>query len=106
MNKNNVILYPFSRQLMFAKVMEDADLCRDMLRLIFPDREVKDLIVHKREVSASEVTVITGMENGVASIRKAYCKELLPQPVHQRRLAMNRLRGISRRVPHAKALHS
>ena len=63
MNKNNVILYPFSRQLMFAKVMEDAGLCRDMLRLIFPDREVKDLIVHKREVSASEVTVITGMES-------------------------------------------
>ena len=63
MNKNNVILYPFSRQLMFAKVMEDAGLCRDMLRLIFPDREVKDLIVHEREVSASEVTVITGMES-------------------------------------------
>ena len=63
MNKNNFIRYPFSKQLMFAKVMEDADLCRDMLRLIFPDREVKDIIVHKREVSASEVTVITGMES-------------------------------------------
>ena len=63
MNKNNVIRYPFSRQLMFAKVMEDAGLCRDMLRLIFPDREVKDIIVHEREVSASEATVITGMES-------------------------------------------
>ena len=83
MNKNNVILYPFSKQLMFAKVMEDADLCRDMLGLIFPDRE-----------------------NGVASIRKAYCKELLPQPVHRRKPAMNRLREMSRRVPRAEALHS
>ena len=37
MNKNNNILYPFSKQLMFAKVMEDKELCRDMLRIIFPD---------------------------------------------------------------------
>ncbi len=83
---------------MFAKVMEDAELCRDMLRLIFPGREVKDIIVHKREISASEITVITGTDNGAASVRKAYCKELLPQPVHQRKPAMNRLRGLSRRV--------
>ena len=63
MNKNNKILYPFSKQLMFAKVMEDRELCRDMLGIIFPDRKVKDIIVHKREVSVSEVTVITGMES-------------------------------------------
>ena len=63
MNKNNNILYPFSTQLMFAKVMEDRELCRDMLRIIFPDRKVKDIIVHKREVSVSEATVITGMES-------------------------------------------
>ena len=63
MNKNNKILYPFSRQLMFAKVMEDRELCRDMLGIIFPDRKVKDIIVHKREVSVSEATVITGMES-------------------------------------------
>ena len=47
MNKNNNILYPFSKQLMFAKVMEDRELCRDMLGIIFPDRKVKDIIVHK-----------------------------------------------------------
>ena len=63
MNKNNNILYPFSKQLMFAKVMEDRELCRDMLGIIFPDRKVKDIIVHKREVSVSEATVITGMES-------------------------------------------
>ena len=63
MNKNNNILYPFSTQLMFAKVMEDRELCRDMLRIIFPDRKVKDIIVHKRETSVSEATVITGMES-------------------------------------------
>ena len=63
MNKNNKILYPFSKQLMFAKVMEDRELCRDMLGIIFPDRKVKDIIVHKREVSVSEATVITGMES-------------------------------------------
>ena len=63
MNKNNNILYPFSTQLMFAKVMEDRELCRDMLGIIFPDRKVKDIIVHKREVSVSEATVITGMES-------------------------------------------
>ena len=38
MNKNNFIRHPFSRQLMFAKVMEDAGLCRDMLRLIYENR--------------------------------------------------------------------
>ena len=63
MNKNNNILYPFSTQLMFAKVMEDRELCRDMLGIIFPDRKVKDIIVHKRETSVSEATVITGMES-------------------------------------------
>lgn len=67
MNKNQII-YPFSKQLMFAKVMEDEILCRDMLGIIFPGRQVKDLIVHERESSVSEATVITGMENGVASI--------------------------------------
>ena len=63
MNRNNNILYPFSKQLMFAKVMEDKELCRDMLGIIFPDRKVKDIIVHKREISVSEATVITGMES-------------------------------------------
>ncbi len=63
MNKNNKILYPFSTQLMFAKVMEDKELCRDMLGIIFPDRKVKDIIIHKREISVSEATVITGMES-------------------------------------------
>ncbi len=48
---------------MFAKVMEDKELCRDMPGIIFPDRKVKDIIVHKREVSVSEATVITGMES-------------------------------------------
>ena len=68
MNKNNKILYPFSKQLMFAKVMEDRELCRDMLGIIFPDRKVKDIIVHKREVSVSEATVITGMESKSISL--------------------------------------
>ena len=68
MNKNNNILYPFSTQLMFAKVMEDRELCRDMLRIIFPDRKVKDIIVHKRETSVSEATVITGMESKSISL--------------------------------------
>ena len=63
MKKNSNILYPFSKQLMFAKVMEDKELCRDMLGIIFPDRKVKDIIVHKREISVSEATVITGMES-------------------------------------------
>ena len=105
---NNTILYPFSKQLMFAKVMEDRELCRDMLRIIFPDRKVKDIIVHKREISVSEATVITGMENGVASIRIADCKELLPQPVHQLQLDMNRLRGVCRKAPtlRSNSLHS
>ena len=104
MEKNNYIRYPFSRQLMFAKVMEDPDLCRNMLEIIFPDREVEEIIVHEREVSATEATVITGMENGVASIRKADCKELLPQTVHQRKLAMNRLREISREAQRTEVL--
>ena len=34
-----------------------------MLGIIFPDRKVKDIIVHKWEVSVSEATVITGMES-------------------------------------------
>ena len=63
MEKNNYIRYPFSRQLMFAKVMEDPDLCRNMLEIIFPDRQVEEIIVHEREVSATESTVITGMES-------------------------------------------
>lgn len=104
MKKNSNILYPFSKQLMFAKVMEDKELCRDMLGIIFPDRKVKDIIVHKRETSVSEATVITGMENGVASIREAYCKELLPQPVHQLQLDMNRLRGECRKAPRTEVL--
>ena len=62
MNKNQII-YPFSKQLMFAKVMEDEILCRDMLGIIFPGRQVKDLIVHERESSISEATIVTGMES-------------------------------------------
>ena len=63
MGNNRQIRYPFSRQLMFAKVMEDKELCRDMLGIIFPERKVKNIVVHKRESSVSEATVITGMES-------------------------------------------
>lgn len=36
----NRIQYPFTNYLVFPKVMEDEEICRGILQLIFPDKKI------------------------------------------------------------------
>ena len=55
------IRYPFTKQLMFAKVMEDPNLCREFLERLFEGRKVKDVVVHGVETVTVEATLIPGV---------------------------------------------
>lgn len=66
MNQNqseNIILYPFTKQLMFAKVMEDPELCREFLERLFTGRKVKEVNVHGAGTVATEATKIPGVHS-------------------------------------------
>ena len=59
--QNQKIRYPFTRQLMFAKVMEDPELCRIFLERLFEGRKVKDVVMHGVETVTAEATKIPGV---------------------------------------------
>ena len=41
--------FPFTNALVFASVMQDEDICRDLLERIIPERPIKDLRRHETE---------------------------------------------------------
>ncbi len=55
------IRYPFTKQLMFAKVMEDPDLCREFIERLFEGRKVKEVVVHGVGTVTTEATKIPGV---------------------------------------------
>ena len=58
---NQEIRYPFTKQLMFAKVMDDPELCREFLERLFEGRKVKDVVVHGVGTVTTEATEIPGV---------------------------------------------
>jgi len=59
--RKDEIRYPFSKQLMFAKVMEDPDLCRQFIERLFEGRRVKEVVVKGIETVTTEATKIPGI---------------------------------------------
>jgi len=60
-SEKNAIRYPFSKQLMFAKVMEDPELCRQFIERLFEGRKVKEIIVREVGTVITEATKIPGI---------------------------------------------
>ena len=55
MKKEKEIRYPFSSQLIFALVMENEGLCKELLERIFEGRHIKELkILDKVSVKTEE----------------------------------------------------
>ncbi len=61
MNKENTVRYPFTKQIMFAKVMEDPELCREFIERLFDGRKVKEILVREVGTVTTEATVIPGV---------------------------------------------
>ena len=58
-----VIQYPFTKPLMFAKVMEDPELCREFIERLFEGRKVKEVAVHGMGSVVTEATKIPGVKS-------------------------------------------
>ncbi len=58
---NQEIRYPFTKQLMFAKVMEDPELCREFIERLFEGRKVKEVVVKGVGTVTTEATKIPGV---------------------------------------------
>lgn len=61
------IKYPFSNHIIFAMVMDDPDLCKELIQRIFPDRKVKKIIIKEHPAAIvkqpsviTEATLLTG----------------------------------------------
>lgn len=54
--------YPFTNSIVFALVMRDRELCRQLLQIIFPEREIEEVRMHE-EFTCSEQTIIVGIES-------------------------------------------
>ena len=61
MYENREIRYPFTRQIMFAKVMEDPELCKEFIQRIFTKKQVKEVVVHNEGIVTTEATLIPGV---------------------------------------------
>ena len=53
--------YPFTNHIVFALVMQDPKLCLGLLQKIFPDREIKEVRLHERDIE-TEATLMAGVE--------------------------------------------
>ena len=60
-NRISKVRYPFTKSLMFAKVMEDPELCREFIRRLFPNRKVEDVKVQEVGTVQTEATLIPGV---------------------------------------------
>ena len=54
--------YPFTNHIVFPLVMKNCQLCRGLLQLIFPDREIKNVRLHQDYVNI-EQTIIAAIES-------------------------------------------
>ena len=61
MQNNATIQYPLNNDIMFALVMNDAELCRGLLERIFPGRKIRMLKVCDGADVEVQNTIITGM---------------------------------------------
>ena len=57
------IRYPFSNQLIFALVMEDEQLCKELLERIFRGQHIKEVKILDRVSAKSEAAILTGVNS-------------------------------------------
>ena len=55
------IRYPFSNQLIFALVMENENLCKELLERIFQGQHIKEVKILDRVSTKSEASIVTGV---------------------------------------------
>ena len=55
------IKYPFSNQLIFALVMENENLCKELLERIFQGQHIKEVKILDRVSTKSEASIVTGV---------------------------------------------
>ena len=55
------IKYPFSNQLIFALVMENEQLCKELLERIFQGQHIKDVKILDKVSTKSEASIVTGV---------------------------------------------
>lgn len=59
--------YPFTNSIVFSLVMRDPSLCRDLLQLILPERQVQEVRLHEDYLESAsaetERTVIVGVDS-------------------------------------------
>ena len=60
MKKEKEIRYPFSSQLIFALVMENEGLCKELLERIFEGRHIKELKILDKVSVKTEATILIG----------------------------------------------
>lgn len=58
---SETIRYPLTNDLVFALVMNDAGLCRQLLERIFPERRIRDLRLGEGSNAGIQKTIITGL---------------------------------------------
>lgn len=58
----NHIKYPFSNSVVFSMVMEDPELCRELIERIFPDRKVDTVRIREKPQAITEATLIAGLQ--------------------------------------------
>lgn len=57
------IKYPFSNQLIFALVMEDEQLCKELLERIFQGQHIKEVKILDKVSAKSEASIVTGVSS-------------------------------------------
>ena len=57
------IRYPFSNQLIFALVMEDEQLCKELLERIFQGQHIKEVKILDKVSAKSEASIVTGLSS-------------------------------------------
>lgn len=55
------IRYPFSNQLIFALVMENEQLCKELLERIFQGQHIKEVKILDKVSAKSEASIVTGV---------------------------------------------
>lgn len=56
------IKYPFSHHIIFAMVMDDPELCKELIERILPDKKVKEVRITEHPKVLPEATLLNGPE--------------------------------------------
>ena len=62
MKKPDEIKYPFSNYIIFAMVMDDPKLCKELIQRILPDKKVKEVRIKEHPKVRPEATILNGPE--------------------------------------------